>query len=131
MWNEIFTDNDIDMLMKFYDEFHDSCIKEITYISGAYVNSDLSMFPVNNERILKITFQRQSKPITIELEFSGLIKLNLSPNNQEYTCEISDATLIFDNGCIYWGDCSDLKGDFEKYDGTWVCSNKLRWKIVD
>ena len=30
--------------------FHDSCLKELKYISGAYVNEKLSMIPVNKQK---------------------------------------------------------------------------------
>jgi hypothetical protein len=52
MWNEINTAKDIEIFMETYGYFHDSCLKEIRYLSGAYVNSNLSMYPVNHKRIV-------------------------------------------------------------------------------
>jgi len=131
MWNEVLTSGDIDNLMELYGGFHDSCIKEMSYVSGACVNeNDLSMFPINDERTLKVIFQRQERPVTVELEFSGLIKLNLTPNNEKSSCEIFESTLVIKDGCFYWGDCGDLNGKFDKYKGTWICSEKLRWRTV-
>ena len=37
MWKELHTQHEIDNFMKEIIGFHDSCIKEIKYSSGAYV----------------------------------------------------------------------------------------------
>ena len=37
MWNTINTEKDIKYLMEQVCEFHDACIKEMIYYSGAYV----------------------------------------------------------------------------------------------
>ena len=47
MWKELRTQHEIDNFMKEIIGFHDSCIKEIKYSSGAYVETNLSMSPVN------------------------------------------------------------------------------------
>lgn len=53
--------------------FHDSCLKEMKYISGAYVDEELSMLPVNSKRMLSVIIQRQfENPSAIELQFVGL-----------------------------------------------------------
>ena len=45
MWNEISTDDDVLKFMEAVCFFHDSCIKEMSYVSGAYVDVNLSIFP--------------------------------------------------------------------------------------
>lgn len=40
MWNDIANENDLKNFMDAMYGFHDSCIKEIKYISGAYVNEN-------------------------------------------------------------------------------------------
>ena len=48
MWNEIRSEQDIrDFMDKVY-AFHDSCIKEMHYVSGASVDADLRMYPLND-----------------------------------------------------------------------------------
>ena len=59
MWNEIVCKKDLDSFMNIMCGFHDSCVKEIKYISGAYVNEKLSMSPVNSQRVLCVIIQRQ------------------------------------------------------------------------
>ena len=125
MWNEINNDEDLNHFMEMQYAFHDSCIKELKYISGAYVHENLSMHPINDQRVLKIIIQRQFKnPSAIELEFVGLKYLKMSPNDENYTCEIIDATMILKEDCIYWCDCGGLsEADMESYTGTTICAS--------
>lgn len=131
-WNEITSDQDLAEFLKLYDEFHDCCLKELRYISGAYVKQDLAMYPINDQRKLFVLFQRQNeKNSVVELEFSALEILNLNPYNQLYTCEILEASMFFENGKVYWGDSSDFKNQKELYEGTWLCAENVRWRFVD
>lgn len=80
MWENIRTNNEILKFMEKVCYFHDSCIKEISYISGAYVDENLSMHPLNDRRILRVILQRQCEPYSmIEMEFQGLKYLKLFP----------------------------------------------------
>ena len=49
MWNEINNDKDLNSFMDMHYGFHDSCVKELKYISGAYVDENLSMHPIKNK----------------------------------------------------------------------------------
>ena len=133
MWNEILTKKDVEKLMQIFGGFHDSCLKELKYISGAYVNGSLSMSPFNSKRTLSIIFQRQyHNPSVIELEFSELEKLNLMPCNEDYTCEILGASMFIDeNNSIFWYDDSPVSEPCDNYDGAWVKAKKARWRTVD
>lgn len=65
------------------------------YISGAYVNSKMSMYPINDKRILKMIIQRQSDDMSvIEIKFSRLKYVKLTPLDEDYTSEILGATFI-------------------------------------
>lgn len=133
MWNDIANENDLNNFMDAMYGFHDSCIKEIKYISGAYVNEKLSMSPVNSKRILSVIIQRQFEDLSaIEMQFAGLKYLNLFPNDENYTCEILDATMIIKEDRIYWCDCGGLsEKDIESYTGTTICASKARWRAAD
>jgi len=131
MWNEIIKENDIKKLMTEYGFFHDACIKEIKYISGAFVNSDLSMSPFNIDGVLSIIFQRQyENPTVIEMEFCGLKNLHLISSKEGNTCIIYGASLSLNDGLFYWGDSINIE-DFQSYKGTWICSDKIRWRNAD
>lgn len=132
MWNEIADENDLNKFMDVVGYFHDSCIKELKYISGAFVRDDLCMYPINNCRILRIIIQRQFKDLSmIEMEFEGVKYLKLRPNDEKYTCEILDATMLLEDDCFYWCDLGGLsKADIDSYDGTVICASKFRWRSV-
>jgi hypothetical protein len=133
MWTEINNEKDLASFMDMHYGFHDSCLKELKYISGAYVNEDLSMHPINDQRILKIIIQRQfMNPSVVEVEFMGLKYLKLYPYNENFTCEILDATMILKDDCIYWCDCGGLtEDDLDSYKGTTICASKARWRAAD
>lgn len=133
MWNEINSNEDLNNFMNTHYGFHDSCLKELKYVSGAYVSENLSMNSKNDQRTLKIIIQRQfQNPSVIELEFMGLIYLKLFPSNENYTSEILDATMLLKDDCVFWCDCGDLsEADLETYKGTTICASKVRWRVAD
>ena len=133
MWNEINSNGDIEDFMKTVCYFHDSCVKEIKYLSGAYVNEQLTMYPVNDKRILKVVIQRQFQDNSmIEMEFMGLRYLQLFPITEEYTCEILDCTMTIKNGNICWCDSNWAHdADISFNEGTMICAQKLRWRKID
>ena len=132
MWHSVRTKDDITFLMETVGYFHDSCLKQLKYVSGAYVNNDLSMHPINDTRELKMIIQRQDdNPSAIELAFSGLNYCKLFPCNEQFTCEILDATLLWTDGNILWADCGGLTAEeIEKYAGTVISAAGLRWRAV-
>ncbi len=68
----------------------------------------------------------------IELEFSGLKYCRLVPVSEDYTCEIIQATLLIEDGTVYWADEADMSpADFVSGDGTVICASKLRWRPVE
>ena len=134
MWHEIANENDLNSFMSLFGSFHDSCIKEFKYTSGAYVDFNLSMHPFNKERSLKVIFQRQyNNPAVVEMEFLGLLQLNLFLGNAElYTCEILDVTMILCKDRVYWCDCGGLsEAELMNYKGTMICASKVRWRPAD
>lgn len=130
MWNVVRDDADIKRFMDNTYSLHDSCIKELNYISGAYVDESLSMHPINDCRALRVIIQCQFSDIpAVEMEFLGLKYLKLFPTPPDYTCEISEASLFIMNGYIYWADYSRLPiEDLDNYEGTLICASELRWR---
>lgn len=126
MWQEICNNEQAEDFMYRMFDFHDSCIKELCYVSGAYVNEELAMHPANDNRVLKVILQRQFTPDSmVELEFSGLKKLKLAPVSDEYTCEILGTTLVFVDDLVYW-----FEGE-EENSSILVCAEKLRWRPIE
>ena len=134
MWETISSSDEISRFMERVYDFHDSCVKEISYISGAYVDDSLSMYPLNDRRILRVIIQRQfGENSMIEMEFQGLKYLKLFPvDPYYYTCEILDSTMLLKGGNIYWCDCGDVsEDDLDDYKGTLICASKLRWRAIE
>lgn len=134
MWETISSSDEISRFMERVYDFHDSCVKEISYISGAYVEDSLWMHPLNDRRILRVIIQRQfGENSMIEMEFQGLKYLKLFPvDPYYYTCEILDSTMLLKDGNIYWCDCGDVsEDDLDDYKGTLICASKLRWRSVE
>ena len=100
------------------------------YISGAYVGEGFAMYPLNDRRVLRMVIQRQcAKNAMIEMEFQGLKCLKLAPSDEDYTCEILNASFFVKDGLIYWCDNGDVKeDDIHNYKGTVICSKKVRWR---
>ena len=133
MWEKISTNDEILTFMERVCGFHDSCIKEMSYVSGAYVDVNLSMFPLNNRRVLRVLIQRQyEKDSMIEMEFQGLKYARLFPADENYTCEISDSTMFMKDGSIYWCDCGNVsESNLEDYTGTLICAARLKWRSIE
>ena len=132
-WRTIKDQADINYLMEAFGYFHDSCLKEMKYTSGTYVDEELRMQPTNNSRTLHVIFQHQyNDPTAIELEFSELIELKLYPVNPYYTAEIIDATLMLNDSSVCWYDCGTLpEGELDQYKGTLIRAGMVRWRTAD
>ncbi|MBQ2691656.1 MAG: hypothetical protein IJF53_05835 [Clostridia bacterium] len=132
MWNMIESENDVKVFLDQIGGFHDSCLKELKYISGAYVTDELSMHPINDQRCLRMIFQRQyENNSVIEIEFIGLESLHLCPIDENYTCDIFDVGMFFENGKLFWGDSDWFIKHREEYGGTWLCAQKARWRALE
>jgi len=134
-FNKINTQEDIQELMNKFGFFHDSCIKEIKYISGGYVSKKVSdknrtMCPVNSIRSVYIIFQSQNTDCSvIEMKFDFIQKLNLVPRNEDYDCIINDASLVKINNLFYWSEWESFDiEDIEIENGTWISSKEVGWR---
>ena len=131
-WNLIKDEKDIDGLMEFFHGFHDSCIKELKYISGAYVLEDRSMHPLNEMADLSIIFQSQFCVPSIEMVFQKVNKFNLRPEDpQIYSCELLGANIEKIGDYYYW---SNEPGNFDPQDYsdeiTWVSCKNIKWRRI-
>ena len=132
MWHEIANADDINQFMEVTNNLHDSCLKELAYKSGAYVDAEtMGMYPINDKRSLKVLIQRQEPDFpAVEMEFQGLTCLKMVPADENRTCEILDAALFLKDGMICWCAPADLR-DFGPLEGvgTFICAERLRWRI--
>ena len=126
MWNEIKSQEDIDLFMKQVLSFHDSCIRETRYISGTYIDKDGAMVMNTNPFMyIKFDTQRSSNFTWFEFELGGIdnfsIKINLNS-----TLDIYSATFFKKNDWFYW--YSDEYAD-ENSEYMFRCQT-IRWRMV-
>lgn len=130
MWTELENEEELAAFIRLVCGFHDSVLKEFSYVSGAYVDDNLNMYPMDDKACLRMLIQRQDETLSaLELEFSGLQELRLYPTDPAYTSEIFDAALFLRDGLICWCDCGDIGPEnFDDYRGTSVRAKSLRWR---
>lgn len=131
---QINDEKDLAYFLKQCNNFHDSCIFEIHYNSGAYVDEKLSMHPINSINTLTIRFHSQNEKCRrFDVEFTDLVCFNLTPVTREYSCEIFEGKLIQRDGLYYWSaDDEFLHSDISclsHIKSTWVCSKSIKWRI--
>ena len=126
MWNEIKSQEDIDLFMKQVLSFHDSCIRETRYISGTYIDKDGTMV-MNTKPFMYIKFdtKRSNNFTWFEFELGDIdnfsIKINLNS-----TLDIYSATFFKKNDWFYW--YSDEYAD-ENSEYMFRCQT-IRWRMV-
>jgi hypothetical protein len=127
-WNYIETQQDTDFFLEQTISLHDSELKELTYVSGSYVDENNSMHCTDSERRVTMIFESQwCRPV--EMVFEGVTKLNLRPSSDNYTSNVYGATLLLHNTAVFF--CDDALEDIdESYDGTWVKAYNLRWRFL-
>lgn len=130
---EVKTKDDIKVLMDSFAYFHDSCIKELKYYSGAYVSLDRSINPFNSIRDVSVIFQSQCAKIpTIELNFKHIQEIHLRPKSENCDAIIYCPTIFIYKNLIYWCEYDDFSIDKSAmFDGTWLSAEKLTWREVN
>ena len=130
---KINSDKDIEILMNKFNGFHDSCLKELRYYSGSYVNNDGGMYPFNSIRCITIIFQSQNADIrAIEMKFEKIEKLNLFPQNEEYDSIIYGASIKKIDNIFYWSEWENFRfEDLDKEEGTWLSAQKISWRPLE
>lgn len=130
---KINSDKDIEILMNKFNGFHDSCLKELRYYSGSYVDNDGGMYPFNSIRCITIIFQSQNADIrAIEMKFEKIEKLNLFPQNEEYDSIIYGASIKKIDNIFYWSEWENFRfEDLDKEEGTWLSAQKISWRPLE
>ena len=134
MWYVVNSMEDISYLMTQFGNFHDSVLTELKYISGAYVNKDQTMVPLNLKREVSVVFQRQSEKLSsVELVFEGVKSIHLLPSIPDNSCEIFGAQILKYDGRFYWVDTDfgvSFLDDISQYSGNLISGEKLKWRSI-
>ena len=126
MWKEIKSEKDIELFMREVVSFHDSCIREIYYNSGTYVNKNRGMI-INTNPTMYIRFDTQisERFIQFELELGKVDKFSMNIDLQ-FTLEIYSATFLKKDNWFYW--YSDEYADKESV-YMFRCQT-VKWRIL-
>ena len=133
-WEQIKTQADADSLMDVFGNFHDSCIREAHLWTEHWVSPELSMScPGHLDNRIRFLIQRQfNNPSAIELCFEYVTRFNLVPSPENFDSSISSATLLVQDGSVFWSPEGDWRPEKSSRDEfTWVSARALRWRVVD
>lgn len=124
-WKSIENKLDIDKLMQLLNKFHDSCIRDLKYTSGTYVDEEYSMI-MNTEPVVNLFIQRQSETMTsLEFCLEGVSQFHIN-NNLDSTLEISEASFFEKDGDFYWYSSDDIGDETAT---SFVCK-KIKWREI-
>ena len=125
MWHELNSQNDIDNFMKETAGFHDSCIVELNYKSGNFVEESGAMY-LTTEPYMYITFHSQmAKFPAFEMELGMLDRFSIM-FDLKCTLEIYDVLFEKRDDGFYW--YSDEYADEDA--NYWFRCQSIRWREI-
>lgn len=134
-WIEIKNDTDIQLLNETYDNFEDSYIVRMEYISGDYVDKEYCGHMVQTND-LKVVFQRlDSSPFSIELWFTNTKRLSFVFANPTDNClsDILYAKVCANDKSLFWTVWEEFDPNNEEHISgtTLIESDGLKWRIIE
>lgn len=117
-WNYIFTQEDADAFMAVFEYFHDASLKKLTYEEKR-----------NLTRVTAI-FDNSCWFGTAELCFEGLIEMHIEPRGELYMNEISCASLLVKDECVFWAD-DEMEEENLSYGGDYIKAMSLKWRKIE
>ena len=134
-WSPLNNQQDVDILMKVFGRFHDSCIKQVFISPREYVTKDLTM-GFDNTSTVKILFQRQFRNASvIEIHFEEVEEMNWRHDNLSSDTGLTiimEAVLQIENGLVYWAEDIDwLEAIDERNDFRWIAARTVKWRTVE
>lgn len=131
LWNNIKSKEDLDNLNNLFGNFHDSCLKEMCFSTGGYVENDLSIYAYSNP-IARFLFQRQWKePSVIEIEFSNVLQINIKPEGENNFIDIINAHIYLSDGIFFWSAKDYEMKEEGKDEYTWIEAKNVCWRVRD
>ncbi len=130
-WNYIETQEDIDFLIKEFSGFHDSVIKEFSYITGDYYNQKKKFLTLSESgsKKLRIVFD-STWAKEIEIIFLAPRFVQLVPPWENYMSDLYDVSIFIKDCMVYFYD-SYLEEIPEEYDETFIYSMGMMWRFTE
>jgi hypothetical protein len=132
-WNEIKSQEDVEALLKAFDGFRNSCLREVHVWTDHWIRQDLSMYyPSGLNTRIRILFQRQvQSPSAIEILFEKVTHFNLAPTPEHYYPVIFGARMYMEDGIVYWANEEEWSPESAAINlQTWVSAKEARWRDV-
>lgn len=126
-WNYVETQPEAEALLEQAHGFHDSVIRELSYISGNYGTED-GWLHLQNVRRVQVIFDSQWCP-TLELVFEGVTAVNLRPPEDNYSGEIFSSTVRVRDEEVFFSDYGS-KEEAPSDGVTWIRAFGLRWRFL-
>lgn len=130
-WIELKSQRHIDKFMDEFYEFHDSCIKECSYITGMSIDKNEQCINQDiNGSSIKFIFESQlCNPI--EIYFEGIKEANIyTYDKQKYFNSISEAMFFIENDLIYWVNSLEWNKDSINKEVTYVVCQKAKYRNI-
>ncbi|MDD3346885.1 hypothetical protein [Oscillibacter sp.] len=124
-WHYVTTQAEAEALLEQAEDFHDSVLAELHYVSGSRLNADRSLTVCNTVRQVSMEFHSQWCP-PLELVFEGVKGLDLRPGGNNDCSALMTATLRVRDAAIFF--CDGFCEDETAYSGTKILSYSLRWR---
>jgi hypothetical protein len=116
-WNYISTQEDADGFMKLFVGFHDATLDRLVFEEKEHMTSAIAVF--DNSGWYGI----------VEICFEKILAINIRPNNEYYSPEIYEATLIVKDEAVFWAD-DFLETEDLSYDGTYIKALSMKWRKI-
>ena len=115
-WHYIKTQEDANSFINLFVGFHDSTLESINYMEDR-----------TGKKEALAVFDNSSWFGIAELCFEGVQMLKIVPAGENYSREITRATLLVDDSGIFWAD-DDLEKPDYSYEGSIIQSLSLKWR---
>ncbi len=130
-WKCIKTQAEVDELNELFGNFHDACLKELCFSTGGFVSENYAMHVISNP-VARLLFQRQKRdPAVIELEFDGILQINIKPVGEDQGVDIISTHLYLEEGIFFWNEKDYEYHEKGKNECTWIAARAVRWRAKD
>ena len=120
---------DIDTLMEQFCGFHDSVLKEFTYITGDYVAEDPNMHLSESvAKQIRLVFESQWAR-GIEMILLAPRFIQLVPPAENYLADLYDASVFIKDCMVYFYD-SYMEAMPAAYQNSYFAAMGMRWRFV-
>lgn len=144
-WNKVENRDDINSLLTEFGGFHDSCIVNLYYESGMYVDGKNAMvFAAPNEYKLHVVLQSQWNKSACDLCFSGVRRMHIAGLQDNYAPDILDCYLEFHDNIlpsrysapprviVFADDCqfdiNNINSPLNEPDTSYIIASSLKWR---